>query len=582
MPKTRRGIMRRLVNTYITIFAIIVIGIEVMAYFIISNISEQAAKLNREQLCEQMAAQTSDYLDAMARMAEQVSSDIRIVGMFSSLKSQDEPGNYFERDILARLDIGSVLASYNGPSMRTWRISLYNAQGDFISSGAPVQSLSQASGRIASEDTQELIRWINKLPKNMLLLPPQHDRWSDVYTGQYVSLLYSLSNFYGSEVYGVVELQQPLDLLAGRLSLDGNVGISTFLLDSEGRQLWPQDVKFAELDDLRYAYVTRELPQYGWTLALAQSRNSVLRPFIPVFWLLLIGGGLLVLAMVPIIYIISRRISAPLVGFSRQVSTVSLGNLPDNWEAEGDIDEIHELRMAFTAMMERLGTAVVFEKKAYLQALQTQMNPHFLYNTLSLISAMGMEADSSAIVYACERLSGLMRYVADASSSTLDKEIGSVKDYLEIMKLRYEDNFSYEISTEGDLDTVTLPRLILQPLAENCFEHAFVAVLPPWKIDIRAHGSGEEWEVHVIDNGGGFDEQRLIKLESDVALYAGDLPKNYGEMKSGGLGLLNTIVRLKLLGDIEYEIKQNEPTGTVITLKGRTISNGGAPVDNQV
>ena len=71
MPKTRRGIMRRLVTTYITIFVIIVVGIEIMAYFIISSISEQAARLNREQLCEQMAAQTSDFLDAMARMAEQ-------------------------------------------------------------------------------------------------------------------------------------------------------------------------------------------------------------------------------------------------------------------------------------------------------------------------------------------------------------------------------------------------------------------------------------------------------------------------------------------------------------------------------
>jgi len=565
--------MRRLVTTYITIFVIIVVGIEIMAYFIISNISEQAARLNREQLCEQMAAQTSDFLDAMARMAEQVSSDSRIVGMFSSLKSSDEPGNYFERDILARLDIGSILASYNGPSMRTWRISLYNGAGDFISSGAPVQSLSQASGRISSDEIQELVKQINAQPKIPLVLPPQHDRWSDVYTGQYVSLVYSLSNFYGSEVYGVVELQQPLELLTGRLSLDEIGGISAFLLDSEGRQLWPGDVRFDELDDLRYATVTRELPQYGWTLALAQSRVSVLLPFISVFWVLLIGGGVLVLAMVPVVYIISRRISAPLVSFSRQVSTVSLGNLPENWEVEGDINEIHELRLAFTAMMERLGTAVIFEKKAYLQALQTQMNPHFLYNTLSLISALGIEADNSAIEYACQRLSGLMRYVADASSSTLDREIGSVKDYLEIMKLRYEDSFSYDIATEGDLGAVTMPRLILQPLAENCFEHAFQAVLPPWKIEIDARGSQEEWEVRVADNGGGFDEQRLKKLEDDVALYAGDLPKNYGEMKTGGLGLLNTIVRLKLLGDIECEIRQNEPTGTVIILKGRVISN---------
>ena len=574
MPKKRRGIMRRLVYTYVTIFTIIIIGIEIMAYFVISSISEQTARRGREQLCEQMAVQTADFFDTMYRIAEQVSSNSRVVGAFSALKSESEPGNYFERDILARLDMGSILASYNGPNMRVWRISLYNGQGDFISSGAPVESLGQAGSRLASDDMQELIRQIGDSPKSPLILTPRHDRWSDVYSGQYVSLIYSLSNYYGSEVYGAVELQQPLELLARRLTLDGNDEMTTYLLDGEGRQIWPEGNEFRELDELRYSIVTNELQQYGWTLALAQSRDSVLRPFVSVFWLLLIGGGVLVLAMVPSVYIISRRISAPLVSFSHQVSTVSLGNLPDNWEAEGDIDEIHELRASFSTMMDRLGTAVVFEKKAYLQALQTQMNPHFLYNTLSLISAMGMEAESDDIVYACERLSELMRYVADASFSTLDKEIRSVSDYLEIMKLRYEDGFSYDITTDGDLGAVTMPRLILQPLAENCFEHAFQAVLPPWHIAIEAHGWLDGWEVTVADNGGGFDEERLSKLESEVALYAGDVPKNYGEMQAGGLGLLNTIVRLKLLGDISYEITQNRPRGTLITLRGRTASNG--------
>jgi len=580
MPKTRRGIMRRLVYTYITIFAVIVLGIEVMAYFIIANVSEQTARLNREQLCEQMAAQTADYLDAMTKIAEQVSSDSRILSMFSSLKNEIEPGNYFERDILARIDMGSILASYIGPTMRVWRVSLYNAHGDFISSGAPVESLGQASRNLASKDARALFRQIGESPKSPVLLPPREDRWSDVYSGQYVSLTYSLSNFYGSEVYGVVEVQQPLELLAERLSLDRNGDMTAFLLDGDGRQLWPDGDAFEDFDELRYAVVSKELPVYRWTLSLAESRDSVLRPFVSVFWLLLIGGGLLVLAMVPVVYIISRRISAPLVRFSRQVRTVSLGNLPDNWVAEGNMDEIHELSLAFIAMMERLGTAVVFEKKAYLQALQTQMNPHFLYNTLSVLSAMGMEGNNDGIVYACERLSGLLRYVTDASASTLDKEIGSVKDYLEIMKLRYEDRFFYDITTEGDLHAVSLPRLILQPLAENCFEHAFKNILPPWRMKIGAQCSGTEWEVRVADNGCGFDEARLTKLESDVALYAGDLPKNYGEMQAGGLGLLNTIVRLKLLGGISYEIKRNTPAGTLIILKGRTIRNG-APAEGK-
>jgi len=574
MPKARRGIMLRLVYTYITIFAIIVVGLAVLAYIIIANVSAQTARLNREQLSEQMAAQTTDFLDAMARMAEQVSSDSRILSIFSSLGSDLEPDGYFERDILARLDIGSILASHNGPSMRAWRISLYNENGDFISSGAPVQSLSRASQNLDTGETREIFKQLNRSPKTPLVLLVQGDRWSDVYKGDYVSLVYSLSTFYGSEVYGAVEVQQPLELLAQRLSFDRNGDMTAFLLDLDGRQFWPEDKQLRQLDELRYATVSKQLPQYGWTLALAESRDSVLRPFVPAFWLLLIGGAILLLAMVPVVLIISKRISAPLVRFSSQVSTVSLGNLPDEWVTDDNITEIHELSLAFTTMMDRLGVALDFEKKAYLQALQKQMNPHFLYNTLSLISAIGMEEENDGVVYACQRLSDMMRYIADTSISTLDKEIGSVEDYLEIMKLRYEDGFSYTINTDGDLSAVTLPRLILQPLAENCFEHAFVSILPPWRIEISALCYGDQWEVCVADNGGGFDEARLKELESDVSSYARDLPKNYGEMQAGGLGLLNTIVRLKLLGDISYEIKRNDPMGTVITLKGRAAISG--------
>ncbi|MCL1982295.1 MAG: histidine kinase, partial [Clostridiales bacterium] len=509
MRKKQRGIMRRLVFTYITIFAVIVVGIEVMAYFVIANISEQTAKESREQLCSQMAAQAANFIDTMDKIAEQIGSDSRIASMFNSLGSSDGQGNYFERSILDRLEIGSIVASYNGPNMLAWRISLYNEHGDFISSGAPVQSLSQASEKLASEDVQDMFAQIAKSPKNPLLLPPEGDRWSDVYTGQYVSLIYSLSDYYGSELYGAVEVQQPLELLSQRLSLDSSGGIAAFLLDGSGRQFWPEGSAYKDMDELQYAIASQELPQYGLTLALAQNRDSILRPFVSVFWLLLIGGGILVLAIVPVVYIVSRRISAPLVNLSRQVSTVSLGNLPDNWVVEGGIDEINELSLAFATMMERLGTAVVFEKKAYLQALQAQMNPHFLFNTLSMLSAMSMEGGNEVIVYACERLSNLMRYITDASASTLDMEIGSVKDYLEIMRLRYEDCFSYDIAVEGDLSKVPMPRLVLQPLAENCFEHAFKNVRPPWRVEISARHIGDEWELRVADNGCGFDEAWL-------------------------------------------------------------------------
>ena len=684
--KPRHGFMRRLMYTYVSIFTVIVVCIMALALVTITGVSNRVARISREQLCAQMAAQTIDYLDAMMKMAEQVSQDSRIMSMFQTLNYDSgpvntaeagttdgiaagasagatvagagttdgiaaeasagatvaeagtvsaaaeasagatvaagngtgaeagaAPENYFDQDILARLEIGSILESYNSRdmqvgnildsynsrNMRVWRISLFDAKGNFVSRGAPVDSIGSAADRVAGADTQELFARLKSSPKTPVILTPREDRWSQI-SGKYISLVYSLSSFYGSEVYGAVEVQQPLDVLTGRLALDSDSGITVNLLDGGGRRIWPDggggdivDVQNGGADgggivgaqdggdgggadDKGQIAAYMRLPQYNWTLALLQSRESILKPFYSVILYLLIGGGLLVMAMTVAVYLISRHVSAPLVGFTRRVSTASLGALPDNWPVEEDFDELHELGTAFSTMMERLNAAVILEKKAYLHALQAQMNPHFLYNSLAMLSAISMEGGNNTVAYACERLSGLMRYTADASASTLDMEIGNVRDYLEIMKLRYEDYFNYEISTKGDLCGVATPRLILQPIAENCFEHAFKDVEPPWKVVIRAEADGNNgWEVSVADNGCGFDGARLDELERSVALYTTDLPKNFEALHPGRMGLLNTIVRLKMQGGITCEIKRckGAASGAEITIRGHI---GGA------
>ena len=153
---------------------------------------------------------------------------------------------------------------------------------------------------------------------------------------------------------------------------------------------------------------------------------------------------------------------------------------------------------------------------------------------------------------------------------TLADEVRNLRNYLDLMKMRYEDDLTYEIHVDEALLDLRLPRLVLQPLAENCFDHGFRAVAPPWHIALRVFRDSGQWVIQLRDNGSGFDEEKQQQLESQIEKMTANLRESYTDLKIGGMGLANTIVRLRLTLDEEvvYSILPNEPRGSVVTLRG--------------
>ena len=141
---------------------------------------------------------------------------------------------------------------------------------------------------------------------------------------------------------------------------------------------------------------------------------------------------------------------------------------------------------------------------------------------------------------------------------------------LELMKLRYEGDFTYELTADESLLPMTMPRLTLQPIVENCFEHGFRAVTPPWHVSIAVSREDDRWCIRISDNGCGMDQEALEQLRAQVDSVLENIGANYSDLKIGGLGLVNTIVRLRLVSNdsLTYAITPNDPTGTVVTLRG--------------
>lgn len=571
------GFLNKLVVSYsivILIFILILIGI---AYNYIVSVSQQTASINQSQLLNKISSQVEYYLDEMYKMGSQVASDTRIINMFNVLQEEGDPENYFEYSIMDSIEAGSILTSFNAPDYLIWRISVFNQYGDYMSDGIEIQNQTGEE-----KDKLNVERLMDELQSQPFLLFFQNDAdyiEEDEYSDMTMSMLLPITNYYADEIYGIVEIQQNMENFQQFIALDQLEDSATvYLLDQEMNQILPRDNDYNSLDKDQYYITYESVNTYGWNLALAVSLASMTKPYQGILGYIILVSFIIVISLILTIYIITKRITTPLTNLSKSVRHITLDNVPEDLVKDESMDEVRELNTAFTAMLERLTKSLAYEKRAYLLALQSQMDPHFLYNILSIISGMGLESGNDDIADVCGKISALMRYNAsfDNNNVTLGDEITHAKNYLELMKVRYEDYFVYSIHANEDLLQMRMPRQVLQPILENCFEHGFKSVPPVWRIEINADIKDGRWYISISDNGAGFGDAELLELDKKLEEYSKNLPENYHELKIGGLGLINTILRLKLLmGEgVEYQARKNTPRGTIIILQeGKNIND---------
>jgi sensor histidine kinase YesM len=271
-----------------------------------------------------------------------------------------------------------------------------------------------------------------------------------------------------------------------------------------------------------------------------------------------------------IVNYMAERISKPLGNLSAALSDIGLKNLhlPERRYAT---EELAKLDEAFRAMLARLDQSINLEMQAYMRALQAQMNPHFLYNTLSVVIASSEAAGDARTASMCLKLTAILRYVADMrrESVRIADEVAHTRNYLDLMQERYEGLFHYEISVGEGAAEVALPRLTLQPLAENCFIHGFQNE-PPWHIDIRAEAADGRWTLIVQDNGIGMTDAEIEALKARIQTYRADIAGSYRHLAQGGLGVVNTLLRLMLMYKlpVTYQIQHRPGGGLIIAIGG--------------
>lgn len=285
---------------------------------------------------------------------------------------------------------------------------------------------------------------------------------------------------------------------------------------------------------------------------------------------ILVSGLWVWLFTILFIYMLLRLLTIPLRFLSTQMQKTGEGDFRSRIHVTGST-EICGLAESFNSMVshidqliQRTYVAELSEKDAKLAALEAQLNPHFLYNTLQAVSTEALINEQPQIHRMITALASNLRYTIKGDTLVpLKQEMIYVEDYIFLQKIRMDDALTFTSSIDPAAEECLIPKISIQTLVENSIIHGKSGNTDRIHIDITAQYNDTNVIITVRDNGCGISPEQLDKLYADF-----DLQKNTG--KYGGIGLANLHSRIRLLYDkpasLDIHTQEKQYTEIVLTL----------------
>ncbi|WP_432629402.1 cache domain-containing sensor histidine kinase [Brotaphodocola sp.] len=319
--------------------------------------------------------------------------------------------------------------------------------------------------------------------------------------------------------------------------------------------------------------VYQEIPKCGWKILMRIPRSALMRNLDQtrqVVVIFVIGSFCILMFLYESLL---RRFREPVKKLEAGMNEIQKGNFSARVDVERE-DEIGVLAKGLNQMAEeleayihRVYVAEIRQREAELDALKSQIKPHYLYNTLDVIRMMALEHDDEQTAGMVESLSRQLKYLIGYNSDLvpLSRELDNIREYFRIMKVRYENRICLEIDVEDQIAECSIIKLSLQPIVENAVKHGLRPKKGEGSVRIEAFVDEDLLEITVMDDGVGMSEETLEKLQN--ALESDEI----GEKQEDGwhhVGLKNAYDRIKKNFGEEYglEIMSSEGIGTVVTM----------------
>lgn len=408
--------------------------------------------------------------------------------------------------------------------------------------------------------------------------PMQHEFLKDN-TEQTISLSRRISSYEDGSFLGVILIDLNLNKIAEIFESFYASGEGTLcILNDQGQIVYPvnydkvtpqliaklnntgKDNFIARIDQDEYQVVSTVFEKADWKVLSLTSTGKLKESMYDTLAIVIAAIVLLMVILAVALSKILTGVVNPILRLKGHIDLADEGRLSERAEVLNH-NETGALSKSFNKMLDRIenlmGEVVSEqeEKRKYeLQALQAQINPHFLYNTLDSIIWMA-EAKNSDVVPMTEALAKLFRISLNKGNEfiRIEDEIEHVRNYLVIQSMRYTDKFSYHIEIRDEVRYCKTIKLIVQPIAENSIYHGIKKKRGKGRIDILAYREKDKLCIRVQDDGNGMNEETCQAILTKDSRF-----ENSG---GSGIGVKNVNERIQLYFGKEYGLRYTSVLG---------------------
>lgn len=310
---------------------------------------------------------------------------------------------------------------------------------------------------------------------------------------------------------------------------------------------------YVTVDDKTYLLNAVLIPSIGWYLVDYEPIDDILKPIVASRNLFYFAIGTQLILGSLAAFILYRQVQVPIRILMKGLQNIKKGDYSNRIKTKPGnefsflFQRFNDMSEEIQNLIQKVYTEQLRSREANLKQLQSQINPHFLYNCFALIRSLTRLGEKESVMELAMHLSKYYRYTTrvEKSSGTLQEELQLITSYLEIQKMHLQ-RLSYRFNIEDSMMSLEIPRLLLQPLVENAVIHGIEPMPGHGHITISGCETDSGYEITVADNGVGLDAVERGKLEQSL-LYPPD--------DETGCALWNIRQRLKISFGPEAELE---------------------------
>ncbi len=319
--------------------------------------------------------------------------------------------------------------------------------------------------------------------------------------------------------------------------------------------------------DSEYLLNIREVPSLSWYVVDYVPIDTVTRPILTSRNLFYGSIGLLLIMSIFAAYMLYQNVQRPIFQLIRSVHKLKIGdysvrltNRPNN-EFTFLFDRFNEMAAEIEQLIQKVYVEQLRSREANLKQLQSQINPHFLYNCFALIRSLTRLGKTDSVMELALHLSKYYRYTTrlEKLTATIEEEMELIDSYLRIQQLHIH-HLTYKIEVPEEMHRLEIPRLLLQPIVENAIIHGIEKVEHDGWIEVRGGQNDRFHYILVRDNGAGMSDEQLAKVRHEV---------DHAPSDETGCALWNIKQRLRLQFGSEADLLFHRPSegGVVVEIR---------------